>query len=57
MEREEFFSGYCRALDASRMVAVFVVDGALEECDCGYESCPHKQSCGIAERISRILEA
>ena len=57
MEREEFFSGYCRALDASRMVAVFVADGELEECDCGYETCPHKQSCGIAQRIGQLLEA
>ena len=56
MEREEFISGYCRQLDCSRMVAVFIEDGNLTECDCGYEHCPHKPSCLIAKRISEILE-
>ena len=55
MEREEFCSGYCRALDASRMVAVFMVDGELEECDFSYPNCPHAQSCLIAKRIDELL--
>lgn len=56
MEREAFCSGYCRALDASRMVAVFLVDGELEECDCSYPNCSHTQSCLIAQRIEELLK-
>ena len=56
MEREEFISGYCRALDCSRMGAVCIEDRALTECGCGYESCPHRPSCLIAQRIREMLE-
>ena len=56
MEREEFCSGYCRAMDASRMVALLLVDGILEDCDCGYPSCPHAPSCIIAQEIDKLLK-
>ena len=56
MEQEAFCSGYCRSLDASRMVAVFIVDGSLEECDCSYPDCPHIQSCLIASRIAQLQQ-
>ena len=56
MEREEFCTGYCRAMDASRMVAVFLVDGEVEECDCGYPTCPHITSCLIAEKIDSLCQ-
>ena len=56
MEKEAFFSGYCRRLDASRMVAVFAVDGALEEVDCQYGSCPYQSDCQIAKKIDAFTE-
>ena len=55
MEQEAFFSGYCRQLDAGRMVAVFVVDGKLDEVDCQYATCPHAPNCLIAKRIDELL--
>ena len=55
MEREVFFSGYCRQLDASRMVAVFIVDGELEEVDCQYGTCPHQPNCRIAKQIDELM--
>ena len=51
MEQEVFYTGYCRAMDASRMVAVLLNNGVLEECDCGYPSCPHTPNCSIAQEI------
>ena len=56
MEKEVFFSGYCRQLDASRMVAVFVVDGALDEVDCRYGDCPHAPNCQIAKQIDALID-
>ena len=56
MEREDFFSGYCRCIDASRMVALFTVDGVIDEVDCNYENCPHKNECQIAKKIDEFLE-
>ena len=50
MEKEVFVSGYCRALDQSRMVAVEISDG-LVEADCAYPDCPHAASCQIAQQI------
>lgn len=52
MEREEFISGYCRALDASRTVCTVLTDGKLEEADCAYGNCPHEPVCAIAQKIS-----
>ena len=56
MEKEVFFSGYCRQLDNARMVAVFLVDGQLEEVDCQYGTCPHAMNCQIAKQIDELLE-
>ena len=56
MEREDFFSGYCRQLDASRMVAVVTVDGEIDEVDCCYGSCPYEGECTIAQKIREITE-
>ena len=55
MEREDFFSGYCRQLDASRMVAVVTVDGEIDEVDCNYGSCPYQNECQIAKKIDECL--
>lgn len=51
MEKELFFSGYCRQLDNARMVEVIVKDGEVTEADCGYGSCVHKLTCPIAMQI------
>ena len=56
MEREDFFSGYCRQLDASRMVAVVTVDGVVDEVDCCYGSCPHESQCLIAQQIAELAD-
>ena len=56
MDREDFFSGYCRQLDASRMVEVLLEDGRITEIDCCYGSCIHQASCGIAQRIDELKE-
>ena len=50
MEQEVFFSGYCRCIDASRMVMVEIFDGGMEV-DCNYENCPYAPNCQIAEKI------
>ena len=50
MEREIFVSGYCRALDQSRMVEAELVDGEWEA-DCAYPDCPYASGCQIAKKI------
>ena len=55
MEKEVFFSGYCRTTDASRMVEVVVEDGAVTEVDCCYENCPHTANCLIAKSIRELI--
>lgn len=52
---EKFISGYCRALDKSRMVAVEIEDGEIS-IDCAYENCPHRPVCQIGKQISELLE-
>ena len=56
MEKEVFLSGYCRCMDASRMVAVFINDDAVEEVDCCYGSCTHQPNCTIAREIDQLLQ-
>ncbi|MBE6946910.1 MAG: hypothetical protein E7454_01465 [Ruminococcaceae bacterium] len=55
MEREEFFSGYCRCMDASRMVAVLLTDGQLNEADCNYGGCPYEMDCVVAQKITELI--
>ena len=54
MEIEKFVSGYCRRLDASRMVEVIIEDGEVTEVDCCYGDCVHQQNCPIAKSIEEI---
>ena len=54
MEQEKFLSGYCRQLDASRMVEVILEDGEITEVDCCYGSCIHQSNCGIAREIDEL---
>ena len=56
MEKEVFFSGYCRTTDASRMVEVIVEDGNVVEVDCCYDNCPHTANCLIAKSIQELSE-
>ena len=54
MEKEEFISGYCRQLDASRMVEVVIADGEIDEVDCCYGNCVYQPNCTIAQRIDEL---
>ena len=54
METEHYFSGYCRALDGSRMVEVVSQDGQVTEVDCGYGHCAFEAGCPIAARIGEL---
>ena len=54
MEKELFFSGYCRCLDGSRMVEVITENGTVTEVDCNYANCPHAVSCDIARKIDKL---
>ena len=57
MEREGFFSGYCRAIDGSRTVAV-EADGAILTCaDCDFPDCAHAPNCPVAQNIRDFLES
>ena len=51
MEQEKFFSGYCRQLDAARMVEVILENGVVTEADCSYGACPFQDACPIAGEI------
>ena len=52
MEEEKILSGYCRALDKSRMVIAVYEDGKLDEVECDYLRCPHFPSCPIIAQLS-----
>ncbi len=57
---ETFLSGYCRTLDAARIVEVELpdpanLDAAEGSVDCDYGSCPHQGSCKIAGQIAQML--
>ena len=55
MEIEKFVSGYCRQLDASRMVEVILEDGEVTEIDCCYGNCIHQVNCPIAQEVDSLL--
>ena len=54
MEQEYYFSGYCRCLDASRMVEVITEDGQVTEVDCSFDNCPHTPNCTVARSICNL---
>ena len=56
MEIEKFLSGYCRQLDASRMVEVIVEDGEVTEVDCCYGNCIYQANCVIAKQIDELIK-
>lgn len=53
---EHIVSGYCRAIDQSRMVTVETEGGMFSDVDCGYGGCLYEKSCPIAKTIAKILE-
>lgn len=53
---EHFASGYCRQLDAARMVELEVENHEIEFCDCDYGTCPFQTVCKIAESIEEYLK-
>ena len=50
---EKVISGYCKALDQSRMV-VAEKDGESWEADCAWPNCPHAPSCPIAAALEQL---
>ena len=54
METEKFVSGYCRVLDASRMVEVILENGEITEVDCCYGSCVYQGNCPVAKDIEKL---
>ena len=56
MEQEKLITGYCRALDGSRMVMVEAENGRLSDIDCDYPSCPHAPACQVAKAIEDFLK-
>lgn len=48
---EKILTGYCRALDQSRMVVAELEEGNVTEVDCDYPNCPHLQSCPVAKQL------
>ena len=54
METEKILTGYCRQLDASRIVEVILEDGEITEVDCCYGSCIHEGACPIARELDTL---
>ena len=50
MEEEYFLSGYCKALDSSRIVTVEVENSDFQA-DCAFPDCPYAPNCEIAKKI------
>ena len=57
METEKFCSGYCRQLDASRMVEVILEDHSITEVDCCYGNCIYQSNCVIAKEIDALIKS
>ncbi len=53
---EVFFTGYCRALDQSRIVEAEMEDGALQYVDCGFGGCPYEDNCPIAHQLREAAQ-
>lgn len=54
METEKFISGYCRQLDASRVVEVVLESGRITEVDCLYDDCVYRNDCPIGSQIREL---
>lgn len=49
---EKIFTGYCRVLDAARMVMADSDDG---EADCRFPNCAYLSECPIAAQLGEFL--
>ena len=56
MEKEAFFSGYCRQLDGARTFYAEAEAGELTQVDCCWPDCQYVGSCVIAKEIKEFLE-
>ena len=56
MEIEKYLSGYCRMLDAPRLVEVLLEDQELTEVDCCYGRCDYQSNCPIAAQSDDLLK-
>ena len=56
MEIEKYLSGYCRMLDAPRLVEVLLENHELTEVDCCYGRCDYQNNCPIASQITDLLK-
>ena len=54
MEQEIIATGYCRALDQSRMVTLEVLEGRTEA-DCAWPDCPYAPRCPIAQKFQTAV--
>ena len=52
---EYTFSGYCRAIDAARVVLCEYEDGEWD-IGCGYFKCEYAASCPIGTQITEVLK-
>ena len=52
---EQAFSGYCRVLDAARMVWCESEDGKTET-DCNFPDCPYRTECAVGQAITVWME-
>ena len=48
---EQILSGYCRTIDASRIV---LVEGG--EADCDFEVCAYRDVCQIGQQIAQLQQ-
>ena len=53
---EIILTGYCRALDQSRMVEV-ETSGETLTADCAWPDCPHCSSCLIAKQLNARIHS
>ena len=49
---EKIFTGYCRVLDAARMV---LADSDEGEADCRFPDCVYAPECPVAARLAEFL--
>lgn len=49
---EQLINGYCRVIDAARMV--LVEDG---EADCSYDGCAYRDTCPIGQQLTALFSA
>lgn len=50
---EIILTGYCRALDQSRIIEVELENGR-PQADCAYPDCPYTASCLIAKQLKAM---